>query len=1075
MPSVVVPASLTGGITQNPPETADPGRIRDSQNFVPLPKSGLSRRAGTDWLTEALSDPALEAALWPVDLGPRDRYVAVVSHGQVKVFRPNGGEVEVKAVTRDADGNVTGGAAPDFSYLHLRTPQPLSEPESFLVTAGPWSTGGSAQNPVFGAGPASPLGFPEDSAFPAQDTYTLLSISAGVGNDGHYLQVANGHLWDRLWGLSVYVNLTVPDVLPDTFRLAVQDPAAVGSPKFDVDFDLTGGPTALPAASSSDGFVTFVERVPDTTTEYRLGFVFDPARVAAPTGPGNTIQAYVELIDGTSAGDPSQVYAWGALLLPYVDTAALPRYAEPPEVLRRTAALSTTFVANPLVPTRLAPDTAPSFADAYPNRTFTGVGAGSNETNVPVADAGFIAVNQAVASVVYRVEVVLEDTTGGGGTKTLDVSDTAAATPSTSAIAGNLATNLNADPLNTDAGVGGNEARILEATAVGHVVQMETKANDGETWTIQQVRVYTVNGGSMVGFTSRIDSPVNLPLIARDGHVVRVVEAVPEGDFAVAQQVLRFDADEDGAFGSGVWVEGVDYGLRTTLDASTLPHILARRVDNAAGLVTGKGGAVYFEWGPFDTGPLAGQGWSDRLVGDDATNPYPSFVTPPSQEFLADRTVDAIGFYANRLVIGSGLNLALSEVNGYGNFWRSQIASLPDSDRIDVTVSTPDAGRIRDVGVGAGTLFIITNRAIQAVTFSGLLSPRTIGVETAYVMASDAPAQSAPATRGIFVPGCGCDDGGLFFLFPSDDSTDTVTFDAAEVTEVVPHLLEGGVYTLAWGAPLLSAFVHTRDAPASLYGLRIAPRSGGGFQLAWYPFGFSDDPVQSAAALGGDLYVLLEREGASHLERLPLDERPRDPGQTWRLRADRRITEADFTTAVTYAAGTDTSTITLPYSRATARTPIVAPRSGSSFGVPYTVLGSTATTVDVRGDVRGLEILVGEAFESSAEPLRPVLRRRGVDAPEPLATAATAAREVAVAVADSGALDVAAVAADGSESVGQYPTPVPNTLRSGILRSGVFSEGELARVVLRTSSHQPLNLTALEWLLDVDDPAPREL
>jgi hypothetical protein len=1066
-----VVSSVTGGITQNPPEAADAGRVKDSLNMVPVPKSGLARRSGTDHLVGVNADNALETALLPVDFGGEDRYIAAVSHDQVKVFRRNGEEVVVKGVTRDAAGAITGGTDPDFSYLNLRAPNELPLPETFEVGSGKWVISFNAVATSIGIGPDSPLGWPANSAFAAQDAYSGISVTAGIGNYGRWRHTGvSGHLWTKKWGYYLNINLDVPGagtlVLPDKFSLILRDPSDATDRT--VTWDLTGGASAVPTVdSNSEDFIVFSERV-GTGNEYRIGFVFDPDRASAPSGTSSVIYPYMEILDNPSGSDLAGLYVWGGLLVPDPPVDKMPPYGLPPEALRHITAGATTFVANPAVATRAGSGDSKTFAEVYPDVDFTNI-PGPSTTSHPVASAGYVFVKQGLAAgtadtLSMTIGVVVEDTVGAGGQKTITSALTGQ--KATSAAASAHVTALNGHGSNQNAA---GTQTILKASSLGSVVLIQTAdASPTEKWEIVSINVFDDLGDTIQSaYTDQVDDISDLPKLgpAHHGHVVKLVETADKDkdDFKIPQVILRFVGDDptDGVFGFGRWVEGTDFGVRTELDADTLPHTLVRRRDNSVGTVTGNAFDPYFEWAP--------HAWSDRVVGGDVANPLPSFITPEADEGIVDRYVDAIGFYGNRLILGSGLSLAFSEVALYGNFWRSTLRALPDSDRIDVVLSVPDVARIRDIGVAAGRVFVRTNRALQVITTAGALSPRTIGVETAYGGGSDPMAQSKAASGGIFVPGDGSDSGGVVYVYPAGNS-ENLAFDSIELTEDVPYLLDKEIHTLVWASALSSLFVHSREDPSKLYGFRFSSQTR---QLAWYPLDFGGN-VHSFCVLAGEMYVLVERPDGTTLERLSLAEIHRDTAQDWKVRLDRRLSEQDLQTAMTYSS--PNTTITLPYTITTGATVVVTPRDGTDYGVKETVVSATGTSVVVEGDVTAESLLIGETFESYFEPLHPVLRDiGGAGLPVPRALSTVFTRECAIAFAETGHAEIAVTNPDAQERTtsfdGESSTLVENLSRP--LRSVVTSSEKDALVRVRTSEQKPMTVVGLEWLLEVNDRAQR--
>ena len=75
-----------------------------------------------------------------------------------------------------------------------------------------------------------------------------------------------------------------------------------------------------------------------------------------------------------------------------------------------------------------------------------------------------------------------------------------------------------------------------------------------------------------------------------------------------------------------------------------MPHQIVRKFNSA--------GNIYFEVSPIN--------WEDRLVGDETTNPAPSFV---------GKFINKLVLYRNRLGIMADENIVLSRPGDYFNFW----------------------------------------------------------------------------------------------------------------------------------------------------------------------------------------------------------------------------------------------------------------------------------------------------------------------------------------------------------------------------------------------------------------------
>lgn len=70
--------------------------------------------------------------------------------------------------------------------------------------------------------------------------------------------------------------------------------------------------------------------------------------------------------------------------------------------------------------------------------------------------------------------------------------------------------------------------------------------------------------------------------------------------------------------------------------------------------------------------------WSKREIGDDDSNPQPSFI---------DQHINDIFFYRNRLGVIAGENVILTRSADFFNFWMTSALEVQDTDPIDLAVS----------------------------------------------------------------------------------------------------------------------------------------------------------------------------------------------------------------------------------------------------------------------------------------------------------------------------------------------------------------------------------------------------
>ena len=126
--------------------------------------------------------------------------------------------------------------------------------------------------------------------------------------------------------------------------------------------------------------------------------------------------------------------------------------------------------------------------------------------------------------------------------------------------------------------------------------------------------------------------------------------------------------------------------------------------------------------------------WEPRLVGDETTNPRPSFA-PNSEDETDARPINKILFYRNRLVFLSDENVIMSRASDFFNLWVKSALNIAAVDPIDVAVSNTYASVLTD-GVVMSTGLILFSEFQQFLlrTENDVLSPTSIKVSTLSAM-----------------------------------------------------------------------------------------------------------------------------------------------------------------------------------------------------------------------------------------------------------------------------------------------------------------------------------------------------
>ena len=194
---------------------------------------------------------------------------------------------------------------------------------------------------------------------------------------------------------------------------------------------------------------------------------------------------------------------------------------------------------------------------------------------------------------------------------------------------------------------------------------------------------------------TEINDVQSLPFQCVHGAIVKIsnTRASDEDDYYV-----KFNG-ENGKDGPGSWVECAEPGIVKSFNAATMPHMLQRQAD-----------------GDF---LIKQYTYSDREVGDNVTNPIPSFV---------GGTINKVIFFRNRLVFLSGENVVTSRPGSIAtpNFWSNTALTVSASDPIDISCSSNYPSDLFDaIEINSGLLCFSSNAQFLLASDDTVMNPDT--------------------------------------------------------------------------------------------------------------------------------------------------------------------------------------------------------------------------------------------------------------------------------------------------------------------------------------------------------------
>jgi hypothetical protein len=421
------------------------------------------------------------------------------------------------------------------------------------------------------------------------------------------------------------------------------------------------------------------------------------------------------------------------------------------------------------------------------------------------------------------------------------------------------------------------------------------------------------NTDLMTVITDQVNDVTGLPFQCKHGYIVKVANSsATEDDY-----YLRFEGNGGGS-GPGSWVECAEPGIADELDPLTMP-IVIQRTSN----------------GNFQVKRFT---YSARTVGDDNTNPEPSFV---------GKKINKVLFFRNRLAFLSDENVILSQPGDLGNFFVNTALTVSGTDPIDISCSSKYPAILFDaLEINTGLIVFAENQQFLLATDSDILNPETARLSSisTYNYNTAIPPFSLGTTVG-FIDNAGAHS--RFFVMSNVAREGEPNVN--ELSKVVSRKLSKEVDLLANSRENTSIFFGKTNSD-EVFGYKYFNVADKQIQSSWFRWKFPR-PLRYHCVVN-DSYILVDNQ--NFLQKIELI---RDEASTIEEHGNEYLIHLDnYSSATgTYNSTTRKTTFNLSWLANVDRAvDLVAIQSGTS-GVLYQTLDvpSSGTTVTLDGDWSG--------------------------------------------------------------------------------------------------------------------------
>jgi len=402
--------------------------------------------------------------------------------------------------------------------------------------------------------------------------------------------------------------------------------------------------------------------------------------------------------------------------------------------------------------------------------------------------------------------------------------------------------------------------------------------------------------------------------------------------------------------GDGVWEETVAPNTVIEIDETKMPHVLIRTADGNFRFTQCDDSQYTISATTYDV-----PAWGNRVAGDLTSAPDPSFI---------GRKINEIFFHRNRLGFLSDENIIMSRSGEFFQFFPETVTQVLDTDPIDVASTHSKVSILRHAISFDEELLLLSDQTQFILTGANVLTPANVAINVTTEFENDRNIKPINAGSNVIF---GFPKGNYVGFREYFISSDTDVKQAEDITANVPKFIPKNVFKITTATNENIVVAITSDEVNAMYVYQYYVTGNKRLQSAWHKWTIGSSVntnILNADFIENTLYLVIQRGTDVFIETLDISPNLTDTGASYLTHLDRKLQENTTGVSRSYNAGTDQTTITIPY--AIKNTMSVVVRNGASgvAGREISIVSQTTngTTIVVTGDVSSTNLFIGEVY-----------------------------------------------------------------------------------------------------------------